>query len=359
MGALRALLLIVRERDATNAASGGGTSTPRRVIVRLPNWLGDVLMARPLLHHLRASGARCVAVGRAGTIELLREEDPALELHAWPQAAAERRALAVALRAHAADLALILPISFSSAWHARAWGARRRAGYAADRRSPLLHDARPRFPRGDLHVSEEYLALASERSAPIRRVAGACDLPELPVATRHLESAQRILASAGIDGEPFAILAPGAVYGPAKRWSVERYATIATDLEARRLRVVLCGAEGDRPVTAAVARLAPRAVDVAGRTTVGEAAALARRARVVLSNDSGFAHVAGAVGAPTVVIFGSSSSAWTAPLGRRVRIVQHAPPCSPCFQPTCRIGYACLAAVSTAEVARALREIAA
>ena len=82
-------------------------------------------------------------------------------------------------------------------------------------------------------------------------------------------------------------------------------------------------------------------------------------AAVAVCNDSGLAHLAAAVGAPTVAIFGSTSSAWTAPLGPRVRIVQRAPVCSPCFQRTCRVGTRCLTAIAVADVERACREVAA
>src|SRR5207244_11865215 len=70
-------------------------------------------------------------------------------------------------------------------------------------------------------------------------------------------------------------------------------------------------------------------------------------------------HLAAAVGTPTVVIFGSTSSAWSAPLGPRVRVVQRAPVCAPCFQRTCVIGYRCLTAIAVADVERACREVAA
>ena len=327
-----------------------------RVLVRLPNWLGDVLMSRPLLDHLAATGGGA-AVGPAGAIDLLRAAYPSFEFHVWPRDAAARRALARTLRWPRADATYLLPVSFSSARHALGWGARRRVGYATDGRSPLLDDARPRVPRGDLHLSEEYLALAFPRRSAPPRVAKA--LPALPLAPAHRDAADATLRAHAIGGTPFAILAPGAFYGPAKRWSPERFVHVARSLRARGLAVLLGGEARDREVTGAVATAVPGAIDLAGRTSLGEAAGLAARARAVLSNDSGFAHLAAAVGAPTVVIFGSTSSAWTAPLGPRIRVVQHAPVCSPCFRRTCAIGYACLTAVEPAEVERALDEVAA
>src|SRR5262245_56810158 len=91
---------------------------------------------------------------------------------------------------------------------------------------------------------------------------------------------------------------------------------------------------------------------VAGGRGLGEQLALCAQARATISNDAGLAHLAGASGAPTVAIFGSTSSAWTAPLGARVRVVQRAPVCAPCFQRSCAIGTRCLTAIGVDEVAR-------
>src|SRR5258705_1113193 len=99
-----------------------------RLLVRMPNWLGDAMMARPALGALRHRfpAAERVLVGPAPILELLGAEDPAARLESWPSRPAERRALAARLRARATDAALILPPSFSSAWFAARCGARRR-----------------------------------------------------------------------------------------------------------------------------------------------------------------------------------------------------------------------------------------
>src|SRR5207249_196174 len=101
-----------------------------------------------------------------------------------------------------------------------------------------------------------------------------------------------------------------------------------------------------------------RGFALAGATDLATQAALCAGARLVVCNDSGLAHLAAAVGVPTLAVFGSTSSAWTAPRGPRVRILQHAPACSPCFQRTCRIGYRCLEAVEVGEVIAACDALA-
>jgi heptosyltransferase-2 len=326
-----------------------------RLLVRLANPLGDALMARPLLHAIHAAhpAAEIRLVGPAGPLAALAQDQTwatSLELAARGPALA---ALAGELRRWRAEAALVLPPSFSSAWFVWRAGARRRIGYSSEGRDALLTEALARPARGDLHVSEEYLELGG------RLGARGVPVPILPVADAARDAARRLLAGGGLAG-PYAILAPGATYGPAKRWPVERFAEAGERLRGRGLELVVAGSAGDREVCAALhARLGGAALDLAGRTDIGVAGALCAMARLVVCNDSGLAHLAAAVGAATIAIFGSTSSAWTAPLGPRVKVVQRPPVCAPCFRRTCAIGYRCLDAVTVDAVDRAGRELAA
>lgn len=323
-----------------------------RILVRLPNWLGDALMARPALHALRAAHPRAeiTACGPRVLLELLAPEGLWQRTEALPAGPG----LLGRLRAARFDAALVLPPSFSSAWLAFRSGARLRAGFAHEGRSPLLTHARRRPARGDLHQSREYLQLAAYLEA--REV----PLQELAVDSGAARESGALLASAGLDERPFAILGPGAAYGPAKRWSTQRFAALGLQLAARGLAVLVCGAASEREFCEIVAAaIGAGARSTAGATSLPVQAALCARASLIVSNDSGLAHLAAATGAPTVVVFGSTSSAWTAPLGARVRVVQRAPVCSPCFARDCAIGFACLAAVEVAMVTEAAGELVA
>jgi heptosyltransferase-2 len=313
-----------------------------RVFVRLPNWLGDALMARPALLAMRAAHpeAHVTACGPAGVLALLAPDRAWDAAEPWPLAPAR----AAGLAASRLDVALVLAPSFSSAWSAWRMGARRRVGFRGDGRRWLLTDALPREPRGDRHLSREYLALAA------RVGAGAWRWQTLEVPEQARSAARERWGPA-----PYAVLGPGAQYGPAKRWPAARFADVARRLAASGLEVRVCGGPGDAEACEEVAR-AGGARSLASSTSLEELAALCADADRVVCNDSGLAHLAGAVGAPTVAVFGSTSSAWTAPLGPRVRVVQHPPACSPCFRRTCRIGYACLHAVSVEEVLFACEE---
>ncbi len=323
-----------------------GPALLARYAVRVPNWLGDALMARPLLHALRAAfaNAHAVAVGPAPILELLASD------LLWDQAfpSANPRAALDAIRSEGLAAAVICPPSFSSAWFAWRSGAKTRVGFAGEWRSPLLTHAIHRPERGELHLSREYLRLGE----PLGVVAAG-----LPGTLRPSE-VDTVQARALTGTDPYAIVGPGAVYGPAKRWPLERFTHLSQQLRDRGWRVFSCGAPSDQDSCEAVAKHAGDGVQsLAGQTSLAVQAALCAQARVVVCNDSGLAHLAAATGAPTVSIFGSTSSSWTAPLGPRVRVVQRPPMCSPCFQRACSIGYGCLQAVAVRDVVRAVDDL--
>jgi heptosyltransferase-2 len=201
-----------------------------------------------------------------------------------------------------------------------------------------------------LHLSEEYQSLGACLGLP------PVVPPALEPADAERREARALLERTGGVPAEWVVLGPGAAYGPAKRWPAERFAALADRLAARGLTPLICGGADDRDTARdVITRMragGAGARPLAGETTLAVQLALCADARATVSNDSGLAHVAAATGAPTVVVFGSTSSAWTAPLGARTHVVQHAPVCAPCFQRTCRIGYACLAAVAVEEVAR-------
>ncbi len=321
---------------------------PARVLVRLPNWLGDVLMARPLLYALRAAwpGARLLAVGPEPLLALLAPERGADERVAWPRDGAARRAATARIRAWAPEVALVLPASFSSAWLAWRSGAITRVGYRSEGRDSLLTQALPRRPRGERHLSDEFLELAA--TLGVKPV----PVPVLVPAPEDVRDARAVLDAAGVTtGERHALLAPRSAFGPAREWFADRFAATGKALVERGLRVLVCGTAAEAESCERIARaIGPDAASVAGRTPLPTLVALAASARLALCNDSGIAHLAASTGAPTLQIYGSASSAWTAARGPHVRVLHRAPACSPCWQRTCRIGTRCLDAVTVAWV---------
>lgn len=320
-------------------------------------------MARPLLHALRAAHPRAEvrAVAPGHLLSLLAREQVFDAGEAWPARAsgpgaparAERGRITAGLRRWRPEAALLLPFSFSSARFALASGAAIRVGYAHELRSPLLTVALPRPARGEQHLSDEYLALGRAIGAG----AAPDPLPRLAASPEGEAAAAALLERLNPGQGRFAVMAPRSAYGPAREWPGARFATLAQRLAARGLAVIVCGTASERDTCAEVAREAGAGVvSAAGETDLPALAALVARASLAVCNDSGLAHLAGAVGTATLTLYGSTSSAWTAALGPRVRILQHPPVCAPCFRRTCGIGYGCLTAIGLDEVDSACRE---
>ena len=326
----------------------------QRLLVRLPNWLGDLLMSRPLLHALRTSFAEAELWAIGTPAAPLLEGEQLWDRFIARDTLVSGRDASSPFQGRRFDAAVILPPSFSSAWTLWRLGIERRVGFASEMRSWMLTDAVQRTPRGERHLSEEYLELGERIGA--RRSA----LPMLRVSEEGLALAQARLRRLGIDGRAPVVLGPGAAYGPAKRWPAERFMALGQRLRARGHAILVAGAADDRETVEPIAAgIGTGAHAIAGETSLAEQLALCSLSRVTVTNDSGLGHLAAASGAPTVVLFGSTSSAWTAPLGPRATVVQQAPVCAPCFQRTCRIGYRCLDAISVTAVERACEAVAA
>ena len=195
-----------------------------------PNWLGDAVMALPALGAVRRHhpSARLVVAARRSLAQLFRMVsgvDEVISLDAEAGGGRESRALADAR----ADIAVLLPNSFRSAWTARRAGIPERWGFAADWRTPLL-TRHARKPRRRLHQADYYTALVSALGMP-----PAGEPARVVVPGDAARQAAAVLAGHGIGGDAVLVgMAPGAAYGGAKQWPPERFARLARLLRERR-----------------------------------------------------------------------------------------------------------------------------
>ncbi|HTZ39959.1 MAG TPA: lipopolysaccharide heptosyltransferase II [Syntrophales bacterium] len=326
------------------------------VLIRGTNWIGDVVMTFPAIAAVRETlpHARITVLVKPWVADLVRMHPAVDEVMIYERPGRHAGigglwTLATELRRRHFDTAILLQNAIEAA--IIAWLARIpiRAGYRTDARGFLLTHpvARSQEIRG-VHQSLYYLEMlralglrSSDRTARI-----------VP-AKQDREAAEKRLAEYGIaDRRPIIGMAPGAAYGPAKRWFPERFAAVADRLiERYSCPVLLFGGAGDRAITEAVQSAATNAfTDVAGRTSLGEAVALIARCDLFITNDSGLMHVAGALGVPTVAIFGSTNPVTTSPPGERTVIVRRAVDCSPCLKPECPTDFACMGLISVDEV---------
>jgi heptosyltransferase-2 len=257
-----------------------------------------------------------------------------------------RLAQARRLRQACFDLALILPNSFETALAGWLSGARWRIGYAGEGRVFLLTHALPPDD-GPLHEAAAYLRLLGPLG-----VDGPLTAPTLVIDAARRVEARRLLEETGLPpGAPRVGLQLGAALGPSKLWPPERIAGLAVRLEARGVHAVLLGSAGARGLADAVLAAAGAPVrSLVGRDRPALLAALLSEFDALVAADSGPAHVAAAVGVPTVTLFGPTDPRLTAPLGPRQRALWRQPPCGPCFLSTCPIDQRCLRAIEVPEV---------
>jgi heptosyltransferase-2 len=330
--------------------------SPPNALVVAPQWIGDAVMAEPLLAALAARGEALSVAALPWVAPVFRAMPQVRGIVELPFAHgrldwAARRRVASSLRGRF-DAAYVLPNSIKSAlvpWLAK---VPLRIGYQGEGRVLLLNRRLPN-PVGRPPMVAFYGALAG---------------PDFDASSRprlHLDNAaiDAALSVAGLARRGYWVFAPGAEYGPAKRWPADHYAALARSLHAADgAPVVLLGSKGEAVLCESIAGAAPGACRVlAGKTSLLEAMALIMASRGLASNDSGLMHVAAGFGVAQVAVFGSTSPEHTPPLNAKARVLwlkeELKLDCMPCFERTCRFGhYGCLVGVEPKRVEAALRD---
>ncbi len=340
-----------------------------RILVRCPNWLGDVVMSTPGLRALRQAKPDAWIVGQmpVDLIPLLEGGESLDEL--WP--VAPRSAGWRALREEAQrvsgfgfDRGIVIPESISSALRMR-WGrVSRIVGYARDPlRRRLLNEvvqAPGEWGPRRLVSRERFVAgLMNAVGAPTE------DLRlDLRVTEGEEARLDGVLARQGftlrqLDSDPPVVFAPGASFGDSKRWPVEYYAQLADRFADRGRHVILLGGPGEGAILSAIEqgmKSHPTVLD--GSLDLGGLKALLRKAGALIANDAGARHVAAAFGTPSVIFFGPTSLEKTADNLDQIQVLEGAHDCRPCYQRDCPIDHRCLRMISVddadAAVSRAL-----
>ncbi len=330
-----------------------------RVLVAAPSWVGDLVMADTLLKLLKTQNPAVPidVLAPAWALPLaarMAEVDEAIELPAGHGeiALGARWRLARRLRRCGYSHAYVLPRSAKAAWVP--WLARvpQRIGYRGEMRYGLIncmYRANPAHER----LVERYAALAF---APGTQLPTA--LPQ-PALTSKVVTRRVLFERLQLDpvARPI-ILCPGAEYGSAKRWPVDSYAALATQLRAQGRAVWVLGSAREHALGAHIAQATPGVRNLAGATTLAEAVDVLTVAAAVVCNDSGLMHVAAALGRPLVALYGSSSPRYTPPAITQAGIIYHALECSPCFKRECPLGHLnCLRGITPQEVMALLERL--
>jgi len=331
-------------------AAGAG-----RLLVDLPNWVGDVVMALP-------ATARMAAGRDPGTVTLhcrpavaglLEALFPGCAVVATPRRTGP---VAAARRLTSGGGRFAVGVTFRHSPRAKlllALAARRRYGSTGGGGRLLLSRA-VAVDRGRHQVQDADPLLAILGLPP-------ADPGWRPALPAELAAAGRsALARAGVAGRPVAGLAPAAAWGPSKRWPAERFGRLAVLLEEAGLAPVILAGPGEDEIAGEVAEAAGRKIPVVGPDLdVAGLFGVMAGLRVVVSNDSGPMHLAALAGAPVVGLFGPTDPRRTAPLGENHRVLSRDLDCAPCFEPVCPLGHQdCLRGIPPERVAAAALELA-
>ena len=337
------------------------------IVVRLPNWVGDVVMATPALRALRRAltSGKLILLGKGTARDLLHDfpgADAFVTLDAKGRHAggAGRRLLAEELRGHDVSWGVLLPHSFSSAWTLWRAGVRRLVGWATlERRALLRHAPWPprlataRVPRP---MPRHYLELLGTIG-----VEPAGESLELAVSPQDSERARERSRQLGfdLDGEFFCVN-PGASFGASKFWTVEGFIEVIRQVDrgygART--VVLCG-PGEEALAREIAEGAGSAAVDSSRSPfgLGELKAVLQGATALVTTDTGPRHIATAFDVPVVVLMGPTDPRYTACNLERTRVLRIDVDCGPCHLKTCPLDHRCMKSLQPEWVLRALGEL--
>ena len=304
-----------------------------RVLVRLPNWIGDVILCTPALAALRKArpDLRITALVKPSVRVAVEGLEGVNEVRTLSGTSfGETLSAARELRGQGFRTAIIFPKGFREALLAKLAGISVRMGLDTDHRAFLLtHPVAFAMEDWHRHHADQFAKVLSPLGVSLSGEGLA-----FPLANADREEAVRVLADAGLTGVPFAAFHVTASKA-ARAWHPERFGQVAQDLfEKTGLKPVLLGLPSDKPVHGAFQAACPGAVDLAGLTSLKGMAAVIEKAELFVGNDSGPMHVAAAVGAKVVALFGPGAPHKTAPylLPDRCRVVYAALPCSPCRQ---------------------------
>lgn len=334
-----------------------------RILVRAPNWLGDVVMATPLLRTVRETWPRArisllVQGGGAAVLEGLPHFDDVVLFRKKDAHAGVRGMLRLAgeLRARRFDLAICCPNSFSSALALRLAGIPRRVGWSYGGRGFLLTDRLAPEMRGHRRVPrpmpQYYLDLARHLGCEV--LSEHTDLATSPAGE---EEADRFLAERGVPaGARLVGLNVGASFGPSKLWTARGFADVAAGLRVSRgfRPVVLCGPGEEtlgREVEDAVGGDVVRTSD--SKLSIAGLKAVVRRLALLVTTDTGPRHFALAFDVPCVCVMGSTDPRMTDQPATRSEVVRLDPPlaCMPCHEKVCPlVHHRCLDDLAPAQV---------
>ncbi len=329
----------------------------KRILIRMPNWVGDAVMSLPALEAVKENFPECsITLLAKPWVVPLFEDNPAVNRiitftreGGFFRKLSEMIQVIKEIRNQKFDLAILFQNAFEAALLSRIGGVRFRLGYNTDGRSLLLtHRVIRNEEILNVHLIEYYLSIlrAMGWEAKSRE-------PSLKLDRKYLLDAGKLLHLNGIAPEDFLVgLNPGAMFGGAKKWPPDRFAKIGDmAVENWRAKVVILGTRSEMEVCDTLARsMKQNVLNLCGKTTLAEVIGVIGKCNFFVTNDSGLMHISAALGVPTLAIFGPTDHVATGPRGARTKIVKHDIECAPCLKQECLTDHHCMLSIEAEEV---------
>lgn len=335
-------------------------SNIERIVVRGTNWVGDAVMTVPALRELR---------------RIFPDAHISLATRSWAQGIFEDATFVDELLIVAAkglgsvvqqvrswrqrdfDLAVLFPNALESALVASLSRVPTRIGYSSEGRQRLLTHplAMPEW-RSSKHEVFYYLNIVEHVERVTRgtsTIASREPNASIEVSDARRSRALEVLHASGVrPGKTVIALCPGSINSRAKRWPADRYAQLGDRFaQDADIDVVLIGSEAEVEVANEVrAQMRSQPIMLAGKTDLAQLVAILSAVDLLVTNDTGPAHIAAALGRPTLVVFGPTNPLTTRPFAEAGQIIRQPPDCAPCMLRDCPIDHRCMTAISVNEM---------
>lgn len=322
----------------------------KKILIKGVNWIGDAVITMPVIAAVRANFPEAfIGLVVNKEISVLWQDFPSIDRIYLEE---EKREI----KKQNFDLGIILPQSFSSAFKMFLYRVKYRVGYPTELRGFLLTHQAP-LPDNfrEKHLLEEYFDIL--RSIDLKIIDKTDGFP-LKESTKN--KAGEFLKAKGIQTDNFIIgICPGATYGPAKKWFIERYLEVIKYLtKTGNTKIILFGGQRDEAVKYILKETNSNAIISNEDKNILESAALISFCKLFISNDTGPMHIAAAIKVPVTAIFGSTNPIWTAPLGAGNTVLYNKIECSPCYDRECiknKVKYECFDKISADDVIKSLK----
>lgn len=337
-----------------------------RIVVRGTNWVGDAVMTVPALREIR---------------RLFPDANITLATRPWAKGLFADASFVDDLQVHEGsglrsviqqvrewrkrnfDLAVLFPNSLETALVASLARVPLRIGYATEGRQALLtHPLNLPEWRSSKHEVFYYLQIVAELEWFLNHEQTFLNTQpngSLEVSDDRKAGAREFLRLRGVGAGPLVALCPGSINSRAKRWPAERYAALADRLIGEMAaKVLLVGSAAELEVSLEVSRqMRNKPVVLTGETDLAELVAIMSCVDLLVTNDTGPAHIASALERPTLVIFGPTNPLTTRPFSPFGEIVRRPPDCAPCMLRDCPIDHRCMTAISPDDVFERARAV--